>query len=180
MKPEKVNSELKFDGKIMKIYLDKVKIENGRTVSREVVRHSEAVCVFAYDAEGFGYLVKQYRYPFDEYIIEIVAGLCEEGETAEESAKRELNEEIDALCDNMVFLGEFYPTPGYCDEKISVFAAKITGFQKGVPDEDEFIEKIKLPLEEIYKMADSGEIKDGKTLMAIYKARKLFEEGKLC
>lgn len=180
MKPEKISSELKFDGRIMKIYLDRVKIENGRTVSREVVRHVPAVCVFAYDSENFGYLVKQYRYPFDEYITEIVAGLCEEDETPEESAKRELNEEIDALCEKMVFLGEFYPTPGYCDEKIYVFAAKITGFKKGTPDEDEFIEKIRLPLSEIYEMADSGEIKDGKTLMTIYKVRRMFEEGKLC
>ena len=180
MKPEKISGEVKFDGKIMKMQLDKVKIENGKEVFREVVRHCPAVCVFAYDCDGFGYLVKQYRYPFDEYIIEVVAGLCEVGETAEESAKRELNEEIDALCDDMIFLGEFYPTPGYCDEKISMFAAKITGFKKGTPDDDEFIEKIKLPLEDIYKMADTGEIKDGKTLAIIYKVRRMFEEGTLC
>ena len=180
MLPVKIKSTLKFDGKIMKIYLDKIKIENGKTVMREVVRHSPAVGVFAYDDEGYGYLVKQYRYPFDEYLTEVVAGLCEEGEKPEESARRELNEEIDALCDRMDYLGEFYPTPGYCDEKIYVFAAKITGFQKGIPDEDEFIEKIRLPLQEIYSMADRGEICDGKTLMTIYKVRYLFNKGKLC
>ena len=91
MLPVKIESTLKFDGKIMKIYLDKIKIENGKTVMREVVRHSPAVCVFAYDDEGYGYLVKQYRYPFDEYLTEVVAGLCEEGEKPEESARRELN-----------------------------------------------------------------------------------------
>lgn len=180
MRPEKISGEIKFDGKIIQVRLDKVKIENGKEVFREVVGHRPAVCVFAYDSDGFGYLVKQYRYPFDDYIVEAVAGLCEEGETAEESAKRELNEETDAICEELFFLGEFYPTPGYCDEKISMFAAKITGFQKGTPDDDEFIEKIKMPLKDIYKMADSGEIKDGKTLAIIYKARRMFEEGTLC
>lgn len=180
MRPERINSEEIFNGKIMKITVDEVRLENGMEVEREVVRHCPAVCVFAYDGEGYGYLVKQYRYPFDEYITEVVAGLCEEGEIAEESAKRELNEEIDALCDKLYPLGEFYPTPGYCDEKITMFAAKITGFRKGTPDPDEFIEKIRLPLKEIFEMAENGELKDGKTVAAILKAEKLFEKGILC
>ena len=180
MRPEKISSERMFSGKIMNIEKDRVRLENGMEVEREVVRHCPAVCVFAYDGEEYGYLVKQYRYPFDEYITEAVAGLCEEGETAEESARRELNEETDALCENLVSLGEFYPTPGYCDEKIYMFAAKITGFRKGTPDPDEFIEKIKLPLSEIYEMAENGEIKDGKTVAIILKAKNLFEKGILC
>lgn len=180
MRPEKISSERIFSGKIMNVEKDMVCLENGMEVEREVVRHRPAVCVFAYDKDGYGYLVKQYRYPFDEYTTEVVAGLCGKGESAEESAKRELNEEIDALCDNLVFLGEFYPTPGYCDEKISMFAAKITGFRKGTPDPDEFIEKIRLPLPRLYEMAENGEIKDGKTVALILKAKNLFEKGILC
>lgn len=171
MKPKTISTEKIFEGKIISVQIDDILLENGKPAKREVVRHEAAACIFAYDKEGYGYLVEQYRHAVGEYMVEAVAGLCDEGEEPKETAKRELNEEINALCDNLDYLGEFYPTPGFCDETIHLYSAEITGFKQGTPDEDEFIQIKKLPLEAIYSMIDNNEIKDGKTIAAVLKFR---------
>lgn len=168
MKPRLVSTKCLYDGRIIKLHLDDVMLEDGKTVKREVARHAAAVCVFAYD-DQYGYLVSQYRHPIGEYIIEAVAGLCEEGEDPDLAAKRELNEETDALCEKIEPLGIFYPSPGFTDEVIHLYAAKITGYRKGTPDEDEHITVKKYPLNELKRMALDGTITDGKTVTVLLK-----------
>ena len=82
-----------------------------------------------------------------------------------------MKEELNALCGEPVFLGEYYSSPGFCDEIIYMYAAKVTGFEKGTQDEDEFVTTRKIPLETFYRMIDTGEIKDGKTIAAVCKFR---------
>ena len=170
--PETLKSETVYRGKIVTLTVDDVKIETGKTVKREVVKHANAACIFAYD-DKYGYLVEQYRHPMGGYVLEAVAGLCEEGEQPAQTAVRELNEETNALCDQVEYLGEFYSSPGFCDEIIYLYAAKITGFRQGTPDDDEVINIRKIPLPDIYKMVGRGEIKDGKTLALLLKFKDL-------
>ena len=168
MKPRLVSSECIYDGKIIKLHVDQVELEDGRIAKREVARHAAAVCVFAYD-DQYGYLVSQYRHPIGEYIEEAVAGLCEKDEDPAVAAKRELNEETDALCEELESLGTFYPSPGFTDELIYLYAAKITGYKQGTPDEDEHITVKKYPLNELKRMALDGTLTDGKTVTVILK-----------
>ena len=168
MKPQLVSSQTIYDGKIIKLQVDDVRLEDGKIRKREVARHAAAVCVFAYDGE-YGYLVSQYRHPIGQYILEAVAGLCEKDEDPRLAAKRELNEETDALCEELEDMGIFYPSPGFTDEVIYLYSARITGFAKGTPDEDEHITVKKYPLSELYRMALNGEITDGKTVTVILK-----------
>ena len=168
MKPQLVSSKTLYDGRIIKLQIDEVRLEDGAICKREVARHAAAVCVFAYDSE-YGYLVSQYRHPVGEYVLEAVAGLCEKGEDPALAAKRELNEETDAICEELEPLGTFYPSPGFTDEVIYLYAARITGYAKGTPDADEHITVKKYPLGELYRMALDGEITDGKTQTVILK-----------
>lgn len=172
MNPKTVGSTEIYKGRILDLYLDSVRLENGKEAPREVVRHKKAACIFAYD-KTHAYLAEQYRHPMGRYITELVAGLCEEDEDPKDTAVRELQEEINALCKEPVFLGEYYSSPGFCDEIIYMYAAEITGFEKGTPDEDEFVRTKKIPLDDFYRMIDSGEIKDGKTVAAVCKLRCL-------
>lgn len=168
MKPRLLSSQCLYDGRIIKLCIDDVILEDGKTVKREVARHAAAVCVFAYD-DQYGYLVSQYRHPVGDYLLEAVAGLCEKDEDPAIAAKRELNEETDALCEKLEPLGIFYPSPGFTDEIIHLYSAKITGYEKGSPDDDEHITVKKFPLDELKKMALDGTIADGKTVTVLLK-----------
>lgn len=166
MKPQKISTEKVFSGRIVHLDIDTVRLEDGREVKREIVHHADAVCIFAYDGEN-GYLVRQYRHPTGDYLTEAVAGLIDPGETPEEAAVRELNEETDFLCEKLEPLGQVYTSPGFTDEIIWLFAANITGTKKGIPDEDEFIDVLKFPLTQIKTMAEDGTLTDAKTVAVI-------------
>ncbi len=168
MKPRLVSTECLYDGRIIKLHVDQVQLEDGKIAKREVARHAAAVCVFAYD-DKYGYLVSQYRHPIGKYIEEAVAGLCEKDEDPAEAAKRELNEETNAICECLEPFGTFYPSPGFTDEVIYLYAAKITGYRQGTPDEDEHITVKQYPLSELKRMALDGTITDGKTVTVLLK-----------
>ena len=170
MRPNTIESKEIYKGKILDLYQDTILLENGSEAKREVVRHKKGACIFDYD-DDFAYLAEQYRHPIGKPVLEIAAGICEEHENPVSTAKRELKEELNALCGEPVFLGEYYSSPGFCDEIIYMYAAKVTGFEKGTQDEDEFVTTRKIPLETFYRMIDTGEIKDGKTIAAVCKFR---------
>lgn len=172
MTPKFISKNEIFKGRIVTLNVEQVLMEDGVVRDREVVRHKEAVCVLAYD-DKYVYLVEQYRHPMGEYILEIPAGIIEDGEDKAFSAKRELNEEINGLCDTLEDLGVFYSTPGFADEKIWLFAAKLTGFKKGTPDEDEFIKIHKMTFKSLYKKIMTNKIPDGKTQAIVLKFRSL-------
>lgn len=161
-----------FNGRVFRVGVRDVMLENGEKSVREVVYHNGGVAVLPVDSEGNCYVVRQYRCAFDCEVLEIPAGKLEKGEDTLEAAKRELREETGFTAENVVYLGEYWPTVGYCSEKIYLYlATQLTPGETDL-DSDEFISTIKLPYSQLLRMCSEGEIPDGKTQLAVYKAEK--------
>ena len=175
---KKISSKQIFDGKIVKLFVDEVELPNGQIATREIVRHPGAVSVVPLTNEGEVVMVKQFRYPFERVLLEIPAGKLEPGEDPLEAVKRELEEESGVVAENIEFIGMTYTTVAFTDEKIYTYMATGLTFKESHPDEDEFLEVVKLPLDTLVNMVMSGEIKDSKTQVAILKAEKLLKEKK--
>ena len=173
-----VSSQLIFDGKVVKLYKDEAKLEDGSIVSRELIKHPGGVCVVPIDDEGNVYLVKQFRYPFQTQLIEIPAGKLEYGEDPAECGRRELKEEAGAVCGRYDYLGKLYPTVAYDSEVIHMYLARELDFGERKLDDDEFLDVFKVPFEKAVEMVMNGEILDSKTQLAILKAKMLLESEK--
>ena len=173
---KKIDSKQIFDGKIVKLFVDTVELPNGQVATREVVRHPGAVCVLPITDDGEVIMVKQFRYPFSEVILEIPAGKLEISEDPYEAVKRELEEESGAVAGKIEHIGELYTTVAIFDEKIQIYLATDLTFIDSHPDEDEFLEVTKIPLSTLVDMVMNGEIKDAKTQIAILKAEKYLNE----
>ncbi len=161
-----------YDGRILSVRVDQVEMEDGSYAPREVVEHCPAVSVLPVDGDGNVYLVRQYRHAVGEELIEAPAGLMEAGETPEQAALRELREETGAL-GTVTAVGDYYPTPGYCEEVIHLFLAKVESFGDTDPDEDEFLQTVKLPFDEFYQRVYDGRLRDGKTIALALRAKKI-------
>lgn len=171
-----LESEKLYDGKIVKLFRDTVELPNGKTAFREIVRHPGGVIILPIDHEGNVYLVRQFRYAYDRAILEIPAGKLEYGEEPLSAARRELEEEIGATAESWVSLGDIWPTPGFCDEVQHLWLARGLTFGATNPDEDEFLEQVQLPFEEVFAMAADGRMQDSKSVVAILRAALLMEE----
>ncbi|MBP3301187.1 MAG: NUDIX hydrolase [Clostridia bacterium] len=158
-----------FEGRILRVRVDRVEVAPGVVAPREVVEHAPGVCVLPVDAEGMVYLVRQYRHPFAEELLEAPAGMMEEGETPVFAAARELREEIGAEGE-LISLGEFLPTPGYCDEQMFLFLARVSRFGETAPDEDEFLQTVSMPFSEFYEKALNGALRDGRAAVLAFRA----------
>ncbi|MGO3751472.1 MAG: NUDIX hydrolase [Peptoniphilaceae bacterium] len=156
-----------YDGKILSLKVETVELPNKKYSKREIIHHEPAVGIIAINDDEEILLVKQYRKAVEKVLYEIPAGILEIGESPKECAIRELEEETGYVSDNLEYLIEFYATPGFCDEKIYIFSAKGLKKTKQNMDEDEFIDLIKLPLNEAIKMIELGEIIDAKTIAGI-------------
>lgn len=181
MKETTLSSEKIYDGRIISLRKDEIITEKGVKQSREVVSHGGGAAVLVVK-NGKILLERQFRYPYGEILWEIPAGKRDKGEDYTETAKRELEEETGYVAEKLVKLFEIYPTPGYTNEVIGIFKAE--GLKKGVLhfDEDEDITSVWIPEEKVFEMIENGEIKDGKTLIALlwYKAEKARREEKAC
>ena len=128
-----------YNGKVINVRCDDVVLPNGNTSKREIVEHRGGVGIIPYDGK-YVYMVKQFRYAFKEELLEIPAGKREYDEKPIETAKRELYEEIGATAKDFIFLGEFFPTVGYCEEIIYLYLAKDLKFTNRLHlDADEFL-----------------------------------------
>ena len=178
LKEDTIKSELIFDGKVVKLYKDEALLENGGTVSRELIKHSGGVCVLPLDENGDVYLVRQFRYPFQTQLIEIPAGTLEPGEDHRECGLRELKEEAGAECKEFTYLGKLYPTVAYDSEVIHMYLAEGLSFGEQHLDDDEFLDVFTVPFSEAVRMVMDGEILDSKTQLAILKAKVLLDARK--
>ena len=177
LREKTVKSETIYKGRIITLLNDQIELPDGNSAFREYVKHPGGICVVPVDKNNDIYLVRQYRYPYAKEVLEIPAGKRDSAdEEPLEGGKRELKEELGLIAENYLFLGEFYPTPGYTDEVIYMYAAWNLTEGMSCPDEDEFVEKVKLPLSELTKMILNGEIKDGKTQAAVLKVKALIDE----
>lgn len=173
--------EYKYKGAIINLRVDTAVLPNGKTAKREVVEHPGGVGVLPIDGDGNCLLVKQFRYPYMKETLEIPAGKRDkEGDRDPLSCgKRELKEETGAAAQSFIPLGTLFPSPGYTDEVIYLYAATILSMGDAEPDEDEFINLCRIPLEDAVEMVLSGEIPDSKTQTAILKAYILKNRGNL-
>lgn len=157
----------------MKARLDEVELPNGKTAMREVCEHVGGVGILPIDRNGNIILVRQFRYPYDAEILEIPAGKLDHGETetAADCGARELKEETGCTAERIVPLGCVYPSPGFLTEVVHLFAALDLTDGEMQPDEDEFVEVVRLPIAEVEAMVSRDEIRDAKTLAALYRAK---------
>lgn len=167
-----------YNGRVIRLTVDKVELENGRTSTREVVHHHGGAGIVALNDKDEVYLVRQYRYALDKELIEIPAGKLEKGEDPFEAAKRELGEEAGLQADTYVDLSPMIPTCGYCSEVIYLYAAKDLHPVGQHLDEDEFLSVFTMPLSEAVEKVLSGEIVDGKTCTALLKVKALRDAGR--
>lgn len=162
-----VSSQLIFDGKVLHVYRDDIILPDGNPAFREYIRHVGAVCVLPLTREGDVICVRQYRYPHAEVLLEIPAGkLNFREEDPEEAVRRELREETGARCEKLTYLGKYYGSPAILDECIHMYLAEELTFGETDPDEDEFLETVRIPLSELVKQIMEGAVPDGKTQAA--------------
>ncbi|MEG2697439.1 MAG: NUDIX hydrolase [Ruthenibacterium sp.] len=172
-----LTTEPLFEGRVISLTRDTVRLENGKTSTREIVHHHGGAAVAALSERGELTLVRQFRYAFGRELIEIPAGKLEKGEDPFEAAKRELSEEAGLTADTYLDLGTVIPTCGYCTEVIYLYAAKNLHAVPQHLDEDEFVTVFTLPLAEAVEKVLSGEIADSKTVAAILKLSALRARG---
>lgn len=173
-----LSSETVFKGRIITLKNDIALLPDGSTAGREYIEHPGGVCVVPLTDNNEVLLVRQFRYPYKEVILEIPAGKKDKGEDPFTTGKRELKEETGATAREYIELGQLYPSPGYCGEIIWMYGAKGLSFGQANPDEDEFLEVEKIPLKDAVEMIMSGGIKDAKTQAAILKINYLVSNGK--
>jgi len=165
-----LESEIVFNGRIMEVRRDKIELPTGKTSFREVVNHMGGVVILALKDKKILF-VKQFRYPMKEVLIELPAGKLEKGEEPFSAAKRELEEETGYCANRWTDLGYVYTSPGYSDEKLYLYKAEELEFTRCHPDDGEIIQSLEYDCDKVLHMIKSGEIKDAKTLCAIFKAK---------
>ncbi len=164
-----LSSEMIFDGKVVKLFVDKAELENGQVVNREVIKHPGGVCVVPLDENGNVIFVRQFRYPHARVLLEIPAGKLEYGEKHYDCGLRELKEETGCKCGKYDYLGRLLPTPAYDSEIIHMYLARELSYGEKKLDNDEFLDTEKIPLEKAAEMVMNNEIEDAKTQIAILK-----------
>ena len=171
---KQIEREEIYDGAVLHVVKDKILLPDGNTSFREFCLHKGAVAVIPITEDNEAILVKQFRYAHHREFLEIPAGKFDfVGEEPLAAAKRELEEETGAKAEKYISLGVLDTTPALIDEKIYMFMAQGLTYGEMHPDEDEFLSVHKIPLTQLIEMVMNGEIRDGKTQIAILKAAKI-------
>ena len=156
-----------YRGRRLTIEKSVFSLPNGRQREAVVVRPSGAVVIFPIDGE-YCYLIRQWRFAINQYILEAPAGTMEAGEDPIETARRELIEEAGFAARELIPRGSIYTTPGFTDERILIYEARgLTPSREYAPDDDEIIEPVRLTIPEVCRMVREGEIVDAKTIAAV-------------
>lgn len=170
LKETEISSQQIFQGRILDLAVRTIKLPNGETATREVIKHKPASAVIAINNEQKMLLVKQWREPIKQITLEIPAGLVDSTDASPlDAMKRELNEEGGYRADYWEKVSEFYSSPGFCDEKMYLFycdtLTKLT--DKRALDADEFLTSSWYSLDELKTLLAEGKIVDAKTIYAI-------------
>ena len=166
-----VETETIFQGRILNLRVDTVRVSGGRLTTREIAEHSPSVCVVPIDDDGNVVMVKQYRKPIESDLLEVVAGGVEDGETAEDAALRELQEEIGFTAGKIQHLSSSWVAPGWCTELMHIYLATELSPATLPPDYDENISVVKVPFQRVPDLIESGEIQDLKSIASLLLAR---------
>ena len=179
LREERMASRLIFDGRVVHLYVDRVRLPDGKETEREYMRHIGAVCVLPLDRDGVVHCVRQYRYPHAEVLLEIPAGkLDSKTEDRASAALRELREETGFRCGKLTFLGNIYTSPAILDEVIGLYLAEDLVPGDTHPDEDEFLAPVGIPLEQLVDDVMAGRIPDAKTQLAVMRVAELLRRRK--
>lgn len=171
MKFDILHCQTMYHGRAFDVHHLHVRLPDGRETNYNVVDHPGAVALVPFDNEGNIWLVRQYRVAVQRTILELPAGTLSAGEPPEDCARRELREEIGQAAGKLLKLGEVFLAPGYSSEHLHIFLATDLTPDALPGDDDEFLQIVTLPLNQIYQMAYRGEIEDGKTLAALLMAQ---------
>jgi ADP-ribose pyrophosphatase len=168
---ETLNSETTYRGRIFDVRRDQIRLPNGKSVSHDIVEHPGAVTLVPVDEQGQVWFVRQYRYAAQVELLELPAGSLDKGESPSACALREVREEIGMAAGRLQKVGEFFLAPGYSTEYMYVYLATNLRPDPLEADADEFLTVEAVPASQVFKMAESGHIQDGKTLAALFLAR---------
>lgn len=170
-----IDTKRVYEGKIINLRVDTVLLPNGHETTREVVEHGGAACIVPVTEDGQIYMVRQFRYPFNEEVLEIPAGKMDPGEQRWDAANRELEEEIGHRATELTYLGEIRPSVAYLTEVIHMYMARgLVPTQQNL-DDDEFLNVEKYPIDTLVDMIMQNELTDCKTIAAILKAKFLLD-----
>lgn len=173
-----LGSQVIYDGVIVKLRKDAALLSNGVRAGREVVEHPGGVGVVALDKDGSVLVVRQFRYPLGEVLLEIPAGkLDHPGEDHLAAGKRELSEETGAQAGKWTYLGFLHSSPGFSTEVIHLYLAEELTFGSSHLDEGEFLAADRIPLSELIAMALDGRLTDAKSVVGVLKTAILRKEG---
>ena len=167
MAEQTLSSQLIYQGRLIRVRVDRVRLPNGRESSREIVEHNGAVAIVALDGEGNVLLVRQYRKAVERTLLEIPAGTLEAGEEPLKCAHRELQEETGYMAGKMEHLGGFYSAPGFCTEYLTLYLATDLTPGPSNAEADEDIELVRLPLAQTRDLIASGAICDAKSIIGL-------------
>jgi ADP-ribose pyrophosphatase len=162
-----LSSERLYEGRIVNLRLDTVRLDDGTVTRREIVEHGEAVAIVPLDGDGHVLLVRQYRKPIEQELLEIPAGGVDPGEDATACAGRELQEETGYRAGKLQRLGGFFSSPGFTSEYLHLYLATDLVPSHLTADDDEAIELVRLPVTQALDMIASGEICDAKTIIGL-------------
>ncbi len=164
-----ISSEAVFDGVLLHVRKDEVRLPNGKTSIREYVVHPGAVVILAELDNGKLLFERQFRYPLRRVFLELPAGKIDPGEAILDTARRELLEETGYVADTWEYLGVMHPCIGYSDERIEIFRASgLRNVGGQALDHNEFLEIVELSPASARQAVWDGRITDAKTITALY------------
>jgi len=172
-----LNTRRIYNGKIIDVRIDIVRLPDGRTSQREIVEHGDSVVMVPVNHEQSVLLVRQYRQAPEKALLEAPAGGLEAGETPEEGVLRELQEEIGFTAGSLERMVGFWVAPGFCTEYMHAYIATDLRPSTLAPDEDEDIEVVPVPIACIPDMIRSGEIEDAKTIAALLMVTYIYRDS---
>jgi len=162
-----------YQGRIIKLRVDTVQLPSGRTTTREIVEHEDAVCVVPIDESNNVLMVRQYRKAAQLNLLEVPAGGVEAGETPDETVLRELQEEVSVTSGSLRRLSGFWVSPGWATEFMHAYLATDLTPASLPADDDEYISVERVPLDSIPGLIESGEIQDSKSIASLLLALRV-------
>lgn len=172
--PRVLRSRSVYSGRLVSLRVDDIALPRGGTALREVVDHPGAVVVVAVDDQGRVYLVRQYRHPIRQDLLELPAGALEPDEEPLSAAKRELREEVGLEAMSWTALGSFFSSPGFANERLHAYLAQRLTWVTRDPDYDEDISVVPYPLGELLEHPE--QVPDAKTLAALLLANRALSD----